>query len=320
MSDIQLQATIPESLDGYRLDQALATLFPQYSRAQHQTWIKKGQATLNGAQHRPKDKVQTDQLVVIAAALTTSDRWQAQEIPLKIIFEDAHILIIDKPAGLVVHPGAGNPDQTLMNALLHYDTQLQGLPRAGIVHRLDKDTSGLLVIARSLEAHHSLVKAMQERHIKREYEAIVQGVMIAGGQIEAPIGRHPTRRTQMSIVASGRAAITHYRILKRFSAYTHLRVILETGRTHQIRVHFQSINYPLVGDKIYFKRPKIAAGLSKEARKIIANFPRQALHASQLSLEHPITGEPYTWRSELPQDIRQLLAALEDKQELPVKE
>ena len=310
MSSIQLQTTIPDSLHGCRLDQALATLFPQYSRSQHQNWIKNGQVTVDGQEYRPKDKVRAGQRIEIAATLVPEERWKAQNIPLNILYEDDDILVIDKPAGLVVHPGAGNPDKTLINALLHYDSKLNTLPRAGIIHRLDKDTSGLLIIARSLEAHHTLVKAMQNREIKREYEAIVQGVMVSGGSIEAPIGRHPKQRTHMAVVESGKPAVTHYRVLKRFRAHTHIRIRLETGRTHQIRVHFQHINYPLAGDKTYVKRLKIPSGVSDDLKKTLANFHRQALHATQLELSHPITGKVLTWQSTLPEDMTTLIAAL----------
>ena len=311
MPSIQLQIVVPETLDGSRLDQALVTLFPQYSRSQHQNWIKKGQVTVDEQTHRPKDKVHTDQTIKIAAELTVEDRWEAQDIPLNIIYEDEDIIIIDKPVGLVVHPGAGNPDKTLVNALLYHDSKLNTLPRAGIIHRLDKDTAGLLVIARSLEAHNTLVKAMQAREIKREYEAIVQGVMISGGTIEAPIARHPKHRTQMAIVQSGKPAVTHYRIIKKYRAHTHLRIQLETGRTHQIRVHFQHINYPLIGDKTYIKRLRLPSGVSENLKKAITHFPRQALHATQLELSHPISGKVMRWESPLPEDLKNLIAALQ---------
>ena len=312
MASIQLETTIPETLNGHRFDQALANLFPQYSRSQHQQWIKNGQATLNEQQHRPKDKVQAGQTIAINASLENESPWAAQNIPLNIVYEDEHLIVIDKPAGLIVHPGAGNPDQTLVNALLYYDPKLGHLPRAGIIHRLDKDTTGLLVIARSLEAHNALTKAMQNREIKREYEAIVQGVMVAGGDIDMPIGRHPTKRTQMAVTQGGRPAITHYRVTQRFHAHTHIRIQLETGRTHQIRVHFQHINYPLVGDKTYIKRVKIPAGITNTLKQTLKIFPRQALHAIALGLSHPISGKVLAWESPLPKDMRELIAALQE--------
>jgi len=312
MPSIQLETTVPETLNGHRFDQALVNLFPQYSRSQHQQWIKNGQTTLNGQQHRPRDKVQTGQTVTINASLENESSWAAQNIPLNIVYEDEHLIVIDKPAGLIVHPGAGNPDQTLVNALLYYDPKLAHLPRAGIIHRLDKDTTGLLVVARSLEAHNALTKAMQDREIKREYEAIVQGVMVAGGDIEAPIGRHPTKRTQMAVTQAGKPAITHYRVLQRFHAHTHIRIQLETGRTHQIRVHFQHSNYPLVGDKTYIKRVKIPAGITDNLKQALKTFPRQALHAIALSLSHPISGKVLTWESPLPTDMCELIVALQE--------
>lgn len=315
MSLIQLQATIPDSLNSSRLDQALVSLFPQYSRSQHQNWVKGGQVTVDGQAHRSKDKVHTGQVIEITAEMKAEKRWEAQDIPLKIVFEDDDILVIDKPAGLIVHPGAGNPDRTLLNALLHYDSKLNTIPRAGIVHRLDKDTSGLLVVARSLEAHNALVKAMQDRRIKREYEAIVLGVIVSGGSIEAPIGRHPTQRTKMSVLKFGKPAVTHYRVLQRFRAHTHVRIRLETGRTHQIRVHFQHINYPLVGDKTYVKRLKIPGGISDSLKKTLTEFHRQALHATQLELSHPISGKVLTLKSALPEDMSRLIVALKEDME-----
>ena len=312
MSSIQLQTTIPESLDDSRLDQALATLFPQYARSQHQLWIKNGQVTVNGNTYRPRDKVQTGQEILIHAKLPAEERWKAQEIPLNIVYEDDALLVIDKPAGLIVHPGAGNPDQTLVNALLHHDPNLNTLPRAGIIHRLDKDTSGLLVVARSLEAHHALVKAMQNREIKRNYEAIVQGVLVSGGTIEAPIGRHPTHRTQMTVVESGKPAVTHYRVFGRFRAHTWVRIQLETGRTHQLRVHFEHIHYPIIGDKIYMKRLKLLAKLPDKLKKVLSDLHRQALHATQLELLHPISGKIMRCKSPLPEDIQQVITALQN--------
>ncbi len=313
MNKIHLKNTISEELDGQRLDQALAKLFPQYSRSQHQTWIRSGHVTVDGKPwQRPRDKVQVNQCIEVQAELQAKERWEAQAIPLDIIYEDDALLIINKPAGLIVHPGAGAPDQTLVNALLHYAPELDTLPRAGIIHRIDKDTSGLLVVARNLKAHNHLTKALQARQISRKYEAIVNGVMISGGRIEAPIGRHPIHRTRMGVIPSGRKAITHYRVIERYRAHTRIRVQLETGRTHQIRVHLTHIHYPIVGDPTYGKRHAIPTKLSERLKQALAQFKRQALHAIQLELTHPETGESMRWKAPLPEDMANLIARLQE--------
>lgn len=313
MSIIDLKAKIPESLHGHRLDQTLAQLFPQYSRAQHQLWIKNGHVTLDGRiQQRPRDKVQTDQTVQISAKLERETQTPAQNIPLPIVYEDTALIVIDKPAGLVAHPGAGNPDQTLVNALLHFDPSLETLPRAGMIHRLDKDTSGLLVVARNLEAYTALIQAMQKREIQREYQAIVQGVLISGGTIEEPIGRHPHQRTHMAVVSSGKPAVTHYRIIEKFRGHTHIRIQLETGRTHQIRVHLSHLGYPIVGDKTYLKRLKLPRDMSTTAKEAVKTFHRQALHATKLELSHPESGKLLTLHSPIPEDIQHLLNILKN--------
>ena len=307
---ITLTSEIPETLDGLRLDQAVAKLLPAYSRSRLQQWIKSGQVTLDGNICKPRELVSTGQTVVIDATLEKEIISEAQPIDLNIVFEDEYIIVIDKPVGLVVHPGAGNPDQTLLNALLHHAPELATVPRAGIIHRLDKDTSGLLVIAKTLPAHHQLVAQMQARSIKRQYICLVQGEIIAGGSIDAPIGRHPKARTKMSVIRSGKPAITHYRVKEKFRGYTLLDVTLESGRTHQIRVHMAHIHHSVVGDPLYGGRPKCPTGLTEDAIKAIQSFPRQALHAVKLGLEHPITQEYQAWESPLPDDIKTLLTHL----------
>lgn len=313
---INLSAEIPEELDGLRLDQAAAILFPDYSRSCLQTWIKAGQVTLNQRLVRSKDKVKTGEKINIHATLPKEISWAPEAMALDILYEDEALLIINKPAGLVVHPAAGNYSGTLLNALLHHAPELEKLPRAGIVHRLDKDTSGILVIAKSQKAHTSLVRQLQKRLVAREYEAIVQGVMTAGETIEAPIGRHPRERTKMAVVESGKPAITHIRILKKFPFHTYIKVNLETGRTHQIRVHLAHRHFPIVGDKTYGGRLAFAKGMPPTLRAAIRNFPRQALHAKRLSVKHPVTADLCTWTADLPQDFQQLLEILEHKKPL----
>lgn len=301
--------TVPQELDQQRLDQALALLSPTYSRSQIQNWIRRGFVQVNQhTESKPRATVYCGQQIVIAAEwVEQTQAWQAENIPLNIIYQDADLLVIDKPAGLVVHPGTGNPTHTLVNALLHYDPQLAAVPRAGLVHRLDKETSGLLVVARNLAAHNHLVKILQLREMKREYEAIAHGVITSGGRIDAPIGRHPTQRTKMSVVKTGKPAVTHYRVIQAFRAHTHVRVQLETGRTHQIRVHFAHIRHPLVGDPEYGRKTLAHEKLSPHLLSYLQAFPRQALHAVQLTLTHPRSGETLSWCSALPTDMQQLL-------------
>jgi len=307
---LSLSTRIPDELAGVRLDQALASLFPDYSRARLQGWIRAGQVRLDTRVPRPRDRVAGGELVAIEAELEAHDNWEAQPIHLEIVYEDEGILVINKPAGLVVHPAAGNYDGTLVNALLHYAPELALLPRAGLVHRLDKDTSGLLVVARTLPAHTRLVEQLQARAMGREYEAVCSGVLTAGGTVEAPIGRHPVQRKRMAVVPGGKPAVTHYRVVERFRAHTRLRVRLETGRTHQIRVHMAHVHHPLLGDPVYGGRLALPKGATPALVDTLRSFRRQALHAWRLQLTHPITGEEMAWEAPLPEDLEQLLEVL----------
>jgi 23S rRNA pseudouridine1911/1915/1917 synthase len=296
---------------GMRLDQALAVLFPDFSRARLQNWIKQGMVKVDGATAvRPRDKVLGGELVELEAELEDQVECAPQPIPLDIVFEDDSLLVINKPAGLVVHPAAGNPDGTLQNALLHHDESLIQLPRAGIVHRLDKETSGLLAVAKTTGAHKQLVEQLQERSVKREYRAVATGVMTAGGTVDQPIGRHPTHRTKMAVHPSGKPAVTHYRVIDKFRFHTYLKVSLETGRTHQIRVHMAHLRYPLVGDPVYAGRLQIPPKATPELETMLRKFRRQALHARKLGLNHPKSDEWMEWKVEPPEDMQELLAVL----------
>ncbi len=306
------QAIVTAELHGQRLDAAAATLFDQYSRSRLQTWIKSGELCVNGQQLRPRDKVSQGDELSLRAELEEAGAWQAENIALDIVYEDDSLMVIDKPAGLVVHPAAGHASGTLVNALLAHAPALSTLPRAGIVHRLDRDTTGLMVVAKTLQAHHSLVQQLQARTVSRQYCAICTGTFSGGGTIDAPMGRHPRQRTKMAVVNhGGKHAVTHYRIAKRFANHTQLLVKLETGRTHQIRVHLAHKHHPLLGDPLYGGRPRLPAGASDVLIKALREFPRQALHAQQLGLEHPETGEECLFESALPQDMQDLLAVLE---------
>ncbi len=307
---IQLEGQIPPVLAGRRLDQALAELFPEYSRSRLQQWIKAGKVLLDRQPAVAKYRVTGGERVSILAELELETGVQAQDIPLDIQYQDEHLLVLNKPGGLVVHPAAGNPDGTLQNALLFYDPQLAALPRAGIVHRLDKDTSGLMVVARSLEAHHALVGQLQARTVHRSYLALVQQVLTAGGTVDAPIGRHPRDRLRMAVVESGKPAVSHYRVLERFPAHTLVQVRLETGRTHQIRVHMAHIHCPLVGDPLYGGRLRIPRAASPAVQDAIRGFHRQALHAARLEFVHPASGEAVGWEVEPPEDFSTLLEVL----------
>ncbi|MBK6598370.1 MAG: 23S rRNA pseudouridine(1911/1915/1917) synthase RluD [Proteobacteria bacterium] len=301
---------MPFDLAGRRLDQALAQQLPQYSRSRLQQWITLGAVLVDGKAPRSRDVVLGGESVRVEARLEADTTVLPQTMPLNVVYEDESILIIDKPAGRVVHPGAGNRDATLQNALLAYDQRLALLPRAGLVHRIDKDTSGLLVVARNLISHTALVARMAEHAVERDYLAVCVGRMTAGGTVDAPIGRHRTQRTKMTVRTDGRAAVTHYRVQERFRGHTYLRVQLETGRTHQIRVHMAHVGYPLVGDPLYGGRPKLPPKATPELLATLAVFKRQALHAAQLRLAHPETGEPLEFSSPLPADFVHLLDVL----------
>ncbi len=316
MSDIiQLNAEVPTELGGQRLDQVAAQLFSEYSRSRLSSWIKEGSLTVDGAVLRPRDLVHGGAVLSLRAEREAQGDWVAQDIELNIVYEDDHLLVLDKPAGLVVHPAAGHADGTLLNALLHHVPSLANVPRAGIVHRLDKDTTGLMVVAKTLEAQTNLVAQLQARSVSRIYEAVVAGVVVSGGTVDAPIGRHSQRRQQMAVVTGGKPAVSHYRVLDRFRAYTHVRVKLETGRTHQIRVHMTHIGFPLVGDPVYSGRFRIPPATNPTLVKTLREFPRQALHARFLELDHPVTGERMSWESPLPEDIVWLLSLLRQDRE-----
>lgn len=307
---IQKVVTIPDALRDKRLDQALAELVPEYSRSRLQQWIKAGFVTLDGRVPVVRERVRAGQTVCIAAELQEETTAQPERIPLEIVFEDASLLVINKPAGLVVHPAAGNPAGTLLNALLHYDGSLAQLPRAGIVHRLDKQTSGIMVVARTLTAHKKLVEALQARTVKREYQAVVNSVLTAGGTVDAPIGRHPVDRKRMAVVGGGKEAVTHYRVAERFRAHTLVDVRLETGRTHQIRVHMAHNRMPITGDPVYGGRMRLPKGATEELKNTLQQFRRQALHARRLGLQHPVSGEDMTWEAALPDDMVNLIKVL----------
>lgn len=309
---IELAAEVPAELDGERLDQVAARLFPAYSRSRLQAWIRTGELQVGGEQRRPRDKVRLGDRLAVTAELVQEVGWQAQAIDLDIIYEDHSILVLNKPAGLVVHPAAGHADGTLVNALLAHAPELAQLPRAGIVHRLDMETSGIMVVARSLTAHHHLVAQLQARTVRREYCAVCIGAMTGGGTVDAPMGRHPRLRKKMAVLGNGgKTAITHYRVTRRFAHHTRITVNLETGRTHQIRVHMAHRHYPLVGDPLYGGRPRIPRGASGELIEALRSFPRQALHAQALGLIHPDSGQEMRFECPLPADLVGLLEILE---------
>ncbi len=310
VSDAQspLSLKVPLEYGGSRLDQALAKLLPEYSRSRLQEWVAQGKVSLNGAAATSKQKVWGgERLEVIPQSNPAEQPYLAEDIALDIVFEDESIIVINKPVGLVVHPGSGNWQGTLLNALLHHDPALGEIPRAGIVHRLDKDTSGLLVVAKTLTAQTALVRQLQERSVSREYLALAHGEIIRGGKVDQPIDRHLSQRTKMAVVEGGKPAVTHYAIVEAFPGCTLLRCKLETGRTHQIRVHMAFLQHPLVGDRIYIKG---AQKCPPQMRAILQEFPRQALHAERLGLEHPETGEWMEWQRDMPDDMRQLLAKI----------
>ena len=298
---------------GQRVDQVAAELFDGFSRSRLQTWIKNGVLTVNGAKTKPKEKLTGNESLTLEVEIEPELDDQPQSIDLDVVYQDDDLIVINKPTGLVVHPAARHADGTLLNGLLHLDERLNSLPRAGIVHRLDRDTTGLMVVARSLEAHQSLVAQLQDKSLFRQYEAIAVGVMTGGGKVDAPMGRHPVDRKKQAVVKTGgKNAVTHYRVLDRYRAHTRIQVQLETGRTHQIRVHMAHRNYPLVGDPLYGGRLKQPAGATEALRQALHKFPRQALHARKLGLIHPATGEYREFEAPLPADMTGLIAALEN--------
>ncbi|MDG1751545.1 MAG: 23S rRNA pseudouridine(1911/1915/1917) synthase RluD [Thalassotalea sp.] len=314
---IQHKDIVPESCLGKRFDQTIAEMFPEYSRSRLKEWILAGHVKVNGdVLTKAREKMYGGETINIETEVEAEERFKSQNIPLNIVYEDEDILVINKPAGLVVHPGAGNPDGTVLNALLHHCPQVDVVPRAGIVHRLDKDTTGLMVVAKTIAAQTNLVEALQAREITREYEAIASGVMTAGGIVDEPIGRHSTKRTHMAVTHSGRPSVTHYRVMEKFRLHTRLRLRLETGRTHQIRVHMAHITHPLVGDPVYGGRPRPPKNATEDLREVLKAFKRQALHAAMLSLFHPITGEQMTWHAEIPQDMVVLTNILREDSKL----
>lgn len=308
---IRLNATVADSQLGQRLDQALAEMFPDYSRSRIKEWILDNRVQVNDKIiNKPKEKMLGGEKIEVDALIEEDVRWEPQNIPLNIVYEDDDILVINKPRDLVVHPGAGNPDGTVLNALLYRYPEIVNVPRAGIVHRLDKDTTGLMVVAKTVPAQTHLVEALQRREITREYEAVATGRMTAGGLVNEPISRHPTKRTHMAVHPMGKPAVTHYRVMEHFRAHTRLRLRLETGRTHQIRVHMAHIHHPLIGDQLYGGRPRPLKGASEEFRETLRRFDRQALHATMLRLYHPITGIEMEWHAPLPDDMVELIRVL----------
>lgn len=312
-SQISLSASTEFQHFGMRLDQVVADLFPDYSRSKLKEWILAGNVSINGEPCTvPRQKMTGDEVISVEAEIEQQVVNEAQPIELDIVYEDDDILIINKPTDLVVHPGAGNHDGTLLNALLAHVPGIDKIPRAGIVHRLDKDTTGLMVVAKTLPAQTHLVDQLQSRVMSREYEALVMGTMVAGGFVDAPIGRHATKRTLMAVREMGKPAVTHYRVIEKFRMHTHLRLKLETGRTHQIRVHMAHIKHPLVGDPAYGGRLRLPKGASESFADTLRGFNRQALHAAQLSLYHPSTDEWMTWQAPLPQDMVNLIASVRE--------
>lgn len=308
---IQRDAQVAPEQAGQRLDQAAAILFSEYSRSRLQDWIRSGELLVDGRSARPRERLKGDEYLQLQAVAEAVTEDHPEPMDLDIVHEDDALLVINKPAGVVVHPAAGHADGTLMNGLLHHHPALEALPRAGIVHRLDRDTTGLMVVAKTLQAHKVLVDQLQARSLFREYDALVVGVMTAGGRVEQPVGRHPVDRKRMAVVDDGKPAATHYRVEQRFRGHTRVRARLETGRTHQIRVHMAWLRYPLVGDPVYGGRLKLPRGADETVREALRAFPRQALHAHRLGLEHPDDGAYREWQAPCPADFRDLLAVLD---------
>jgi 23S rRNA pseudouridine1911/1915/1917 synthase len=312
MSEELQTRAIPAELAGLRLDQALARMFPEYSRSRLKEWLLAGAITLDGGPKRPRDAVAGGEIVSLQPQEELSVRAEPEPIALAVVFEDEHLLVVNKPAGLVVHPGAGNPTGTLMNGLLHHAPSLEQVPRAGIIHRIDKDTSGLLLVAKTVIAHTALVRLLTDREISRNYLAVCNGVLTGGGTINEPIARHPVDRKRMSIQENGKPAITHYTVIERFRAFTYINVKLETGRTHQIRVHFAHRRHALVGDPVYGGRLALPAGASEDLIQRLRRFKRQALHAARLAFVHPSTGVRVEFEAPLPADLEELIAVMRE--------
>ena len=317
MHKLKLSSEIEQTQLGMRLDQALSELFPDYSRSRIKEWIVNNKVLVNNnIVNKPKDKVLGGEKIIIEVEIEEETYHQPEDIKLNIVYEDDHILVINKPRDLVVHPGAGNPNGTVLNALLYHYPDISRVPRAGIVHRLDKDTTGLMVVAKTIEAQTHLVEALQLREITREYEAVAMGIITAGGTVDQPITRHPTKRTHMAVFPTGKPAVTHYRVMEKYRLHTRLRLRLETGRTHQIRVHMAHIAHPLVGDPLYGGRPRPPKGASESFIQTLRDFDRQALHATMLRLYHPITGELMEWHAPIPDDMQKLIQELQLDTEL----
>ena len=307
-----LKIIIPSRMQGGRLDSSLSEMLPDYSRSKITVWIKSGDALINEKTFKPKDRANGTEIVCLTLNTKSNNDWVAEKIPLNVVFEDDDIIIINKQYGLVTHPGAGNWSGTLANALLYYDPALSRLDRAGIVHRLDKNTSGLMVIARNEKSQKYLVEQLQSHSVDREYSAIVYGHMIAGRTVDEPIGRDSKDRVKQSVSENGKAAITHYRAIDRFKSHTHVKAILETGRTHQIRVHLSFVGHPLIGDPMYGGRVRFPKKASEGLKKALLGFKRQALHSKKLTLNHPMSGEVMSWKAPLPDDMLELLNALKE--------
>ena len=305
-------ARVPDTAVGRRFDAVLAELFPEFSRSRLSLWIKSGDVLLDGRSVRGRDPVRGGEAVALTAVLDVQTQAEPEDIPLDVLYEDEQVIVLNKAAGLVVHPGAGNPAGTLVNALLHLDPSLAALPRAGIVHRLDKDTSGVMVVARTLPAHTSLVAQLSARGVHRQYLAIVVGALVSGGTAKGAIERHPHDRIRMAVRDDGRDAVTHYRLRERFRAHTALECRLETGRTHQIRVHMAHLKHPIVGDPVYGGPLKLPKGATAELIEALRGFRRQALHAETLEFAHPVSGEPVRCTAPVPDDMLHLLKALRD--------
>ena len=307
-----LQIIIPKRMVDQRIDSALSEMLPDFSRSKITSWINSGDALINNKTFKPKDKVNGNETVCLKAQQKDNNQWLPEKINLDIVFEDNDIIVINKPFGLVTHPGAGNWSGTLANALLHHDSQLSSLDRAGIVHRLDKNTSGLMVVSKNAKSQKFLVEQLQTHSVEREYSAIVYGHMISGDTINEPIGRDPKDRVKQAVLINGKEAITHYRIIDRFKSHTHVKAILETGRTHQIRVHLSHIDHPLIGDPMYGGRVRFPKKACQELKDKLINFQRQALHSKKLTLTHPAIGKSMTWKADLPDDMQELLNILKN--------